>query len=221
MGIIPDQDREFLIDKFGDEMKGVVTIQTFTKHDDIAQPGLECNFCEEVEELMEELGELSDKIRVEINEYTPDSDLVRDLGIDKLPAVIIETPGVYSVRYFGLPSGFEFSSLVSDIVDVSRGGTELPADLKKMIRGIDHDVHIQVFMTPTCPYCPSVVRIAHQMAIENPEHIRADAIEASEFPHLVEKYRIDAVPTVVVNEKVQFEGALPDKDFAEKVMRAA
>jgi hypothetical protein len=57
------------------------------------------------------------------------------------------------------------------------------------------------------------------MASENP-HIRADVVEASEFPHLVQKYRIMGVPKTVVNEKVQFEGAVPENRFLVEVMKA-
>ena len=61
--------------------------------------------------------------------------------------------------------------------------------------------------------------MAHQMAMANP-HIRGDVIEASEFPHLVQKYRIMGVPKTVVNETVQFEGAVPENRFLSEVMRA-
>jgi glutaredoxin-like protein len=221
MGIIPDQDREYLINKFHDEMRDTVTIITFTRHcEEKSEPCPECGFCDEVEGLMLELAELSDKIKVEFHDYTPESEYVKDLGIDKLPAMVIESSDKRGVRYFGMPGGFEFSSLVADIVDVSRNSTDISPKSKEKVKALDKDVHIQVFVTPTCPYCPAMVRVAHQMAIENPEHVKADAIEASEFPHLADKYKIDAVPTVVINDKVQFEGALPEEAFAEQVIRA-
>ncbi|MHB0912324.1 MAG: protein disulfide oxidoreductase [Armatimonadota bacterium] len=215
MAIIPEQDREFLKQKFRDEMDGEVTILTYTKRPEgESSEGFECEFCAETEELMNEVAGLSDKINVEVREYSPDVD------IDKLPAIVIAKDGTSGVRYFGIPGGFEFSSFVEDLVDVSRNSTDLSDQTKKKVRSIDKAVHIQVFVTPTCPYCPSAVRIAHQMAVENPGHIKADAVEAAEFPYLVERYGIDAVPTVVINDKVQFEGALPDEDFADQVNQA-
>lgn len=221
MSIIPDRDRQFLKDKFTDELREPVTILTFTKKaGEINEPGMECEFCDETQELMGEIAELSEKIKVELHDYVPDDQVVKSLGIDKLPAMIIEGSNVTGVRYFGVPGGFEFGSLVEDIVDVSRDSTDLSEESRERVKSIDKNVHIQVFVTPTCPYCPSVVRMAHQMAIENPQHVQADAIEAAEFPHLVEKYGIDAVPTVVINEKIQFEGALPESDFAEQVAEA-
>lgn len=55
---------------------------------------------------------------------------------------------------------------------------------------------------------------------EREKGILADMIESSEFPHLVNKYAIISVPKVVINEAVSFEGALPEKPFAEQVIRA-
>jgi len=63
------------------------------------------------------------------------------------------------------------------------------------------------------------VRLAHQLAIES-DLIRADMVESSEFPHLANKYGVMAVPKTVVNERVSFEGALPEPHFLEGVMQA-
>jgi hypothetical protein len=51
--------------------------------------------------------------------------------------------------------------------------------------------------------------------------VRADCIEANEFPELSRHYRVMAVPKVVINDRVEFEGALPEKDFLAQVLRAA
>jgi alkyl hydroperoxide reductase subunit AhpF len=53
------------------------------------------------------------------------------------------------------------------------------------------------------------------------ERVRATAIEATEFPELSRAYRVLAVPKVVINDRVQFEGALPEDDFLAKVLEAA
>ena len=220
MGMIPDQDKEFLRGKFSEELESPVTVVAFTeKTEGLAEPGLECKFCSETEQLVSEVTELSDKLRLDVRKFSADDQTAKDMGIDKLPALVLTSDESSNVRYFGVPGGFEFNSFVEDIVDVSRNATSLSQAVKDKIRRINRDVHIQVFVTPTCPYCSSAVRIAHQMAIENPTHIKADAIEVAEFPHLVERYDISAVPTVVINDKVQFEGALSSEDFAERVAK--
>jgi alkyl hydroperoxide reductase subunit AhpF len=64
------------------------------------------------------------------------------------------------------------------------------------------------------------VRLAQHMAVASPS-VRADCIEAGEFPELVGRYRVMAVPKVVINDRVEFEGALPEHEFLQAVLRAA
>ncbi len=63
------------------------------------------------------------------------------------------------------------------------------------------------------------MRLAQHMAVASP-HVRADCVEAGEFPDLARKYRVMAVPKVVINDRVQFEGALPEREFLRKVLEA-
>jgi len=62
------------------------------------------------------------------------------------------------------------------------------------------------------------VRLAHRFAIEN-SLIRADCIEATEFPELASKYRVYAVPKTVVNEAAFMEGALPEEFFLDGILK--
>ncbi len=64
------------------------------------------------------------------------------------------------------------------------------------------------------------MRLAQHMAIAS-ERVTATAIEATEFPELSQAYRVSAVPKVVINDRVEFEGALPEPQFLEAVLRAA
>jgi predicted DsbA family dithiol-disulfide isomerase len=63
------------------------------------------------------------------------------------------------------------------------------------------------------------VRLAQHMAVAS-DNVRADCIEAGEFPDLSQRYRVAAVPTVVINDRVQFQGALPEPEFLSAVLRA-
>jgi predicted DsbA family dithiol-disulfide isomerase len=58
------------------------------------------------------------------------------------------------------------------------------------------------------------------MAIAS-DRVTATAIEATEFPDLSRSYRVSAVPKIVINDRVEFEGALPEPQFLDAVLRAA
>ena len=78
---------------------------------------------------------------------------------------------------------------------------------------------MQVFVTPTCPYCPQSVVLAHQMAIASPM-VRADMVEATEFPQLAIKYQVMGVPRTVINETTYVEGAASEPMVLEKLQEA-
>ena len=63
------------------------------------------------------------------------------------------------------------------------------------------------------------MRLAQHMAVES-ERVTAVAIEATEFPDLSQAYRVSAVPKIVINDRVEFEGALPEPQFLDAVLRA-
>jgi hypothetical protein len=63
------------------------------------------------------------------------------------------------------------------------------------------------------------VRLAQRFALEN-ENIRADCIEATEFPDLAGIYRVYAVPKTVINGAASIEGSLPEGFFLDKVLAA-
>ncbi len=180
---------------------------------------IECQFCQQTRQLLEEVSSLSDKLKLNIHNFVLDKDEVKKYGIDKIPATVVEGKVDYGIRFYGIPAGYEFTPLIDCIADVSRGSTDLSAQSKKNITALSQPVHIQVFTNPTCPYCPLAVRVAHKLAIES-DLIRADMVETVEFPHLIQKYHISGIPKVVINEKVEFVGALAEEAFVAQVIES-
>ncbi|MGA1795748.1 MAG: protein disulfide oxidoreductase [bacterium] len=178
-----------------------------------------CPACREQRQLLEELTGLSDKLTMETHDMAEDVKPAQQYAVDKVPATAIVGEKDYGIRFYGLTSGYEFGSLIGAIVMVSRGKSGLSTELEKMIGLIDVPVHIEVMVTLSCPYCPPMVHLAHQMAIAN-DHIRGDMVDASEFPHLVQKYDVSGTPKTVINESASFEGALSAKDAIMEVIKA-
>ncbi|MGB9810878.1 MAG: protein disulfide oxidoreductase [Dictyoglomus turgidum] len=219
MALLKEEDRQYLENLFRENLKDKLKIILFSDKaagSKLVVPGrVECPYCQQTREILEELVSLSDKLELEIHDFLTDEILAKKYNVDKIPAILFEkNNNVLGVRYFGIPSGYEFSSLIEDIIDISRGETQLSPNTKAFLATVDKPVHIQVFVTPTCPYCPRAVRLAHQFAMENPL-ITADMIEAIEFPHLAEKYDVTGVPKTIINEKVEIEGAVPENVFLE------
>ena len=127
----------------------------------------------------------------------------------------------YGIRYKGIPAGHWFSSLINDLVLVSQRDSNLSPETRKFLKELTQPVHLQVFVTPTCPYCPRAVLLAHQMAMENPKMIRAEGVEATEFPKLAEEYYVSGVPQTVINSGVKMVvGAVPEQKLLTEIMHA-
>ncbi len=209
--IVPDADKGTLKKKF-ESLTGDVELIVFTQE-------YECQFCKETRELILEFGNLSPRIKTKVYDLVKDSEEAKRYNIKKIPAIAIIGESDYGIRYYGVPAGYEFSVLVDDIIDVSRGATSLSDNIKRRLADIKKPVHIQVFVSPTCPFCPKAARLAHQFAIEN-EFILSDVIEMTEFPYLAQKYSVMSTPYIVINEDTSFVGAQPPEMFIEQIAMA-
>jgi alkyl hydroperoxide reductase subunit AhpF len=131
-------------------VKHPVKLLMFTQGDGGA---LECDYCSETRNLVEEVGGLSDKIEVEIRDFQRDAELAARYGVDKIPAIVMlgggENPKDHGIRFYGIPSGYEFSSFIEGLRTIGTGESGLSAHTLETIAGITRPVHIQVFVTPT------------------------------------------------------------------------
>ncbi len=204
MGLLQDKDKVAIQERIA-PMTGKVKFIYFTQE-------LECQFCRETGQLLEEVAELSDKLELEKYNFTTDKEMVEKYNIDKIPAtVMVGEDGVdHGIRFYGIPSGYEFATLLEDILMLSEGDSGLADDTRAYLKTLDSPVHFQVFVTPTCPYCPGAVRLAHQMAFES-DKVVGDMVEATEFPQLSQKYNVMGVPRTIINEDTALEGMRPEE----------
>jgi glutaredoxin-like protein len=194
------------------DLAGPVRLVMFTQT-------FECDYCAETRQLIEEVAQLSDQLTAEIYNFATDKEKAEEMGIDKIPAIAVVGAEDYGVRFYGIPAGYEFTSLIHSIQTVAAGKPELSEEGRRGLEGVTEPVHMQVFVTPTCPYCPQAVILAHQMAIASPM-VRADMVEAQEFPHLSMQYQVMGVPRTVINETTYIEGAAPEPMVLEKLREA-
>ncbi|MCL4404561.1 thioredoxin family protein [Candidatus Marsarchaeota archaeon] len=214
MAMLNDGDRKVLKETLEKDMQGDVSIIYFTDSKE------RCEYCDVNMEILKELSALDSRIKLTVYDINKNAKEAKLLGVDAAPSTVIGGKRIYGIIYKGIPAGHEFSSLVGDVIDASRNSTSLSEKTKKALSGINKHVDIKVFVTPTCPWCPKAVRIAHQFAIES-KFIRSSMIEASEFMELAQKYSVMGVPKIVIDDKYSFEGAQPEEVFLNYVMASA
>jgi glutaredoxin-like protein len=151
MALISDKDRETIRTHFDESLTGDVQIIMFTEHESpIIIPGKErCETCAQTQQLLEEVASISDKLTLTVHDIGVANDEAQSLGIDRVPAFVFKGASRGRVRFFGIPSGYEFSALIADLVDVSNGTTDLSEETRKYLSELTEDVNIKVFTTPT------------------------------------------------------------------------
>jgi glutaredoxin-like protein len=150
MALISEKDQERIREKFHQELQDRVKVALFTQRETgLVIPGQECPYCRETRQLMEEVAALSDKLQLEIHDFVAEADKAREWGVDKIPALVLGADGSTRLKFFGMPSGYEFATLVEALISISQGKTALSEKTREELRKLDEDLHVQVFVTPT------------------------------------------------------------------------
>ena len=181
---------------------------------------MECQFCREARDVVQELAGLSDKLSVETYDLKKDSAKATEFRVDKVPAICIVGDKDYGIRYYGVPAGFEFSTLLGLVELVGRRESGLQPENKARLAGSGSPLDLQMFVTLTCPACPVAAGLAGRLALES-DKLTLSIIDATEFPQLAGLYNVTAVPKIVVNRGHSFEGALPEGRFVDEVLKGA
>jgi alkyl hydroperoxide reductase subunit AhpF len=105
--------------------------------------------CAENEQLVREVAALSDKITVEILNLAIDREQAERYGVDRVPAIAVEGARDYGIRFYGVPTGYEFGNLIDSIVLASTAAPALSDETKEALAGLTADIDIKVFSTPT------------------------------------------------------------------------
>jgi alkyl hydroperoxide reductase subunit AhpF len=124
------------------ELPGPVRLVFFTQ-------SLNCETCEPTKQILGELSALSDRLTIEEHEFALEGALAADLGIDRVPAIAVMGVQDYGIRFLGIPSGYEFMSLLDAIQIVSAGDSGLQEATRAMLAGLPSPITLQVFVTPT------------------------------------------------------------------------
>jgi glutaredoxin-like protein len=194
------------------ELNDDVTIHLFVQDHD-------CLYCNDVRDMVDQLAELSDKVTVQEHKGPLDEKDAKEMKVERTPAIVLHGKKPYNIKFYGIPAGHEFGALVGSVIDVSAGVAPLPEDVIEDIASIDKPINIKVFVTPQCPYCPNMTRLAHQASIINPL-ISSEMIESLEFQEETAKYGVFGVPKTIINETTTIDGLSPIAMFVEKLFEA-
>jgi thiol-disulfide isomerase/thioredoxin len=112
-----------------------------------------CETCLPTRQILDELVELAGgSLSVEEYNLVLDKEKAAEYGVDRVPAIAVvggRGAGDPGVRFYGIPAGYEFMSLIDAVILVSTGESGLSDESRTLAAAVDRPVTIQVFVTPT------------------------------------------------------------------------
>ena len=172
-------------------------------------------------QVLDEIVSLCEHLTLEEVNFVLEQDRARQYGVEQIPTIVLLRGDQDTrIRFLGAPAGYEFMSLIEAVILAGTNDSGLTPDSRALVaEHVTTPLTIQVFVTPTCPHCPRAVTLAHRLAVESP-FITASCVEATEFMDLSRRFRVTGVPKTIVNESIEFLGALPEDQFVRTVVGA-
>ncbi|MDO5418099.1 MAG: thioredoxin family protein [Lachnospiraceae bacterium] len=167
----------------------------------------------EMASFLKAIAGLSERIKLELYEPSEGGELGMDTA--HLPAVGLFLDGVYQrAAFHGVPGGKEINSFVIGIYNLAGPGQEMNRGTGKKIEKLKNPVDVKVVVSLACHHCPGMVINCQRIAMMNPV-IRMEAYDGNLYPDLVERYNIQRVPVVVLNDKDVFVGPRSLEDMVQ------
>ncbi|MFW5658514.1 MAG: thioredoxin family protein, partial [Bacteroidota bacterium] len=164
-----------------------------------------------------------DLIDIQIAQYDQHRYLAAKYRIEQVPAIVAlpqdETQPDPGLRFYGLPSHYEFLTFLDVLSGLSRNEVDLHPSTLESLKKLEHNVHIKVFYTQNCALCPMVTHLAYQFALAS-DKVFTESLDASEFPQYAEFYNVRGVPYIIMNEKLRKVGVRSEEDFLKLIQES-
>jgi glutaredoxin-like protein len=219
--MIPLRDQEVIRARFEQELSSRVRIDFFTQHQSrLIIPGRQdCIHCEDVRTILEEIAHLSPRVSLTVHEFSEETKIAAELGIDKVPGIVIRGQSNRPVRFYGIPSGTQFPGFIDTVIDSTRSAVDLRPETGRQLKKLKDDVLLQVFVTPVCRNSPQTARTALRLGLFS-SRINAEVIEATEYPSQIQRHGLRGTPATVVGERLLITGALDEAEMVKAIFKA-
>lgn len=175
--------------------------------------------CTETEKIIHGVASLTDKITYEVCDVHERPELFQKYGIEFMPALVILGREDYGIRQYGIPLGYDLNFFLDTLIDISVGTPDLQQHAILALKDIQQYLNIRVFVSPTCAFCPVMAHMANQFALIS-SFITSTSIDAWHFRQLAQRYEVEYLPTIVINDHIKFEGARSEEVFFDYMQQA-
>jgi alkyl hydroperoxide reductase subunit AhpF len=220
--MIPLREQEYIRELFEESLTGPVKLEFFTqRHAPVFVPGREeCQFCDDVQQMLTELSHLSDKVSLRVHELAKAPAEAKKYGVERVPATVLRGVLNRPLLLYGMPGGTLFSFLIEACVAVSTSTGTSTAALKKKLKRIRRDLPVRVFTTMEDEAGGHLARQVAGIALES-GRVHAEVIEVGEFPTLAEQQGAQTVPLTLIDNRVRLSGFVPPDEMLDQIIRAS
>jgi alkyl hydroperoxide reductase subunit AhpF len=219
--VIPPAEQNRIRTRFRDLKNRVrVDFFTFLKEGELAVAGRECPHCDQIQEMLEELANLTERIALTVRDIEADAETASKLGADRIPCTVIRGGTNRPLRYFGSPSNKQFPVFIETLIGASSGDPGLEEETVRHLRKLRSDVSVRVLVTPNCVYSPVMAFNAMRFGLQS-TRVKVDVIDVTQFPQLLRQIGMPVVPLTLVNDAYATPGVLTEADMAQAILQAA
>ncbi len=209
--LIPDDVKKTIKETFLETLKEDVVLEVYTK------AGKNDQFNEAAVSLVKALAGLSDKLKVSFHTIGDEqSDKTERHSLSDGPHCPGQVPHPVHRRPRGRGGPFVSHRPCHGIHGQDRFCPNRRS--QKIVEQLHEKRDIQVFVSPTCPYCPQQVLSAFSAAIVRPDLVSAEAVEIYENQDLAESLGSLAVPQTFMNTTFTGAGLQPEPLFLESLL---
>ncbi|MCY4367281.1 MAG: thioredoxin family protein [Chloroflexi bacterium] len=217
---ISAQQRNQLRRTFRKDLKAPVAIRLFTREPSpIAIPGRDCPTCEQTRQLVEEVSDASPKITLNVHDFFGESVLAGEMGITRIPALILGEDKPARIKFYGAPLGYQMAAIVETIRFMSRGVSPLRNDTRRKLRNLTSPVHMQVIVSPEEQSGAETAFTAFAMACES-DKLSVEAVQIRDFPSLARTLGVNGLPMVLINDLHRSAGRVSEEKLIEQILAA-
>jgi len=150
MPFLTEQDAKFVAERFARELEHDVTVEFFAPTTGgLALPGQDWETAEYTRQILAEVAALSPKLHLNVHSLLAEPEAAAAFGITRTPATAIIGAQDYGIRFYGMPAGYEFATLIEVVLLVSKGNAPLAPESQDRLGRLKDEAHLQVFVTPT------------------------------------------------------------------------
>ena len=154
-----------------------------------------------------------EELRIESN-----PDLAKKYEIQQVPVILItDANDQVIIRYLAVPMAAKIQPFIQALMVL----TGTPNYYENIIRENLNKINptdIKVLITDYCAYCSTIVSICSQFALASDGRLRTSVIDIMVFPEISEKYNVNTVPTIVINEDKKLIGDVTAEELLNELI---